>query len=200
MAVRSSRENENGFYFITFTNDKWLHLFHSLNMYDEIYNWFRILEEKKEEITGFVIMPNHLHLLLFHKEENGELHKIISNGKRFMAYEMIARLKEKKEWTTLKILTDELTVIEKKKGQKHKTFEESFDCKRCYTEKFIQQKLNYMHNNPIQQKWGLAEIPQYYKHSSAAFYSEQPMQYSFNLQHYKSVEWKFEDAQLHENE
>ncbi len=200
MSVHNYRENANGFYFITFTNYKWLQLFHNLDMYDEIYKWFNILEEKKESITGFVIMPNHMHLLLFHNEKNGVLEKIIANGKRFMSYEMIKRLKEKKDWATLKILTDELTEAEKKKGQKHKTFEESFDCKRCFTEKFIQQKLNYMHNNPIQEKWKLADTPQNYKHSSAAFYGEQPMMYSFNLQHYKSVEWKLEDANTDENE
>jgi hypothetical protein len=32
------------------------------------------------------------------------------------------------------------------------------------------QKLNYIHNNPCQEKWQLAKAPEEYKHSSAANY------------------------------
>jgi len=32
------------------------------------------------------------------------------------------------------------------------------------------QKLDYIHNNPVQEKWRLAEHPENYKYSSANFY------------------------------
>jgi putative transposase len=32
------------------------------------------------------------------------------------------------------------------------------------------QKLDYIHNNPLQYKWKLAELPEDYKYSSANFY------------------------------
>jgi len=32
------------------------------------------------------------------------------------------------------------------------------------------QKLEYIHNNPIQLKWKLSELPGHYKYSSANFY------------------------------
>jgi putative transposase len=37
-------------------------------------------------------------------------------------------------------------------------------------ETFI-QKLNYIHNNPLQERWGLAETPEKYHYSSAKFYT-----------------------------
>jgi putative transposase len=39
-----------------------------------------------------------------------------------------------------------------------------------YTPKVIHQKLDYIHNNPCQGKWMLAESPIHYKYSSAIFY------------------------------
>ncbi|MBG9374980.1 hypothetical protein I5907_01985 [Panacibacter sp. DH6] len=60
------------------------------------------------------------------------------------------------------------SVETKKKGVKHKIFEDSFDCKECFTYEFIQQKLQYMHYNPV--KAGLVNIPELYEHSSAKFY------------------------------
>jgi len=38
------------------------------------------------------------------------------------------------------------------------------------TDRFFREKLNYIHNNPCQEKWRLAERPQDYKYSSAANY------------------------------
>jgi len=35
---------------------------------------------------------------------------------------------------------------------------------------FIKQKLNYIHFNPFTGKWNLADMPENYAHSSAAFY------------------------------
>jgi hypothetical protein len=32
------------------------------------------------------------------------------------------------------------------------------------------QKLGYIHDNPLQQKWQLADLPENYKYSSARFY------------------------------
>ncbi len=58
-------------------------------------------------------------------------------------------------------------------GQKTKVVERnmnSFDREECRTEKFIMQKLNYIHNNPCSGRWRLADDPIHYLHSSASFY------------------------------
>jgi len=39
----------------------------------------------------------------------------------------------------------------------HKVFRDSFDAKAIFSEKFLVQKLNYIHHNPITGKWKLAE-------------------------------------------
>jgi len=49
-------------------------------------------------------------------------------------------------------------------------WEDSFDWKECDGDKFIWQKLDYMHMNPCIKKWLLADNAFEYIHSSARFY------------------------------
>ena len=58
----------------------------------------------------------------------------------------------------------------RRKGKKHQVFAPSFDVKICDSEIMIEQKLDYMHNNPVSGKWNLVNDYTDYKHSSTAFY------------------------------
>jgi hypothetical protein len=78
---------------------------------------------------------------------------LFQNGKRFIAYDLVNRLQHNTEI---------------KEGKLHSVFETSFDWKECRTEKFIQQKLDYIHFNPCKAK--LVELPEQYEHSSAKYY------------------------------
>jgi hypothetical protein len=70
----------------------------------------------------------------------------------------------------LNYLAAEVSEREKKKGQLHKVFIDSFDAKAIYNEKFFNQKLNYIHLNPVSGKWKLVNDYTEYEHSSASFY------------------------------
>ena len=52
----------------------------------------------------------------------------------------------------------------------HQVFEDSFEVKLCTSQKFLLQKLTYIHNNPCSGKWMLADNVINYKHSSACYY------------------------------
>jgi len=64
-------------------------------------------------------------------------------------------------------LNNDLNNTEKKEGKMHGIFETSFDWKEYRTEKFIEQKLNYMHWNPCKGVNRLVDLPEQYIHSSA---------------------------------
>ena len=51
-------------------------------------------------------------------------------------------------------------------------FEDSFNARECYSNKFVYQKLDYMHKNPVSKKWQLVNEFTDYLHSSAAFYEK----------------------------
>jgi REP element-mobilizing transposase RayT len=170
MGIRKSTIQQTGFYFITFTNYNWLPLIAQTNAYDLVYNWFDYLKREGHSIVGYVIMPNHIHLMLGYKESNKSINTLVGNGKRFMAYEIVNRLKEANEIETLLQLENAVLFADKIRNKKHEVFKNSFDMLHCYTQKFILQKLNYIHNNPCAKKWMLAENPLDYPHSSASFY------------------------------
>jgi REP element-mobilizing transposase RayT len=64
MPVRFKHDQQpSSFYFVTFTCYKWLSLFHEANAYDAVYKWFDSLSKNNIYVTGYVIMPNHVHAL-----------------------------------------------------------------------------------------------------------------------------------------
>ena len=68
---------------------------------------------------------------------------------------MIKRLKQKEESMILQLLSEAVTEREKKKGQLHKVFKDSFDTKAIFSDKFLHQKIDYIHYNPVRGKWQL---------------------------------------------
>ena len=92
------------------------------------------------------------------------INTIVSNGKRFIAYKIVERLKEQIK------LSEAVSISDKKKGKIHQVFERSFDCKEITSQHFFLQKLSYMHSNPCTGVWHLVKNPVDYQHSSAKFY------------------------------
>jgi REP element-mobilizing transposase RayT len=172
MAIKTIHDTTHKTWFLTFTCFSWLSLFEITNSYDLIYNWLNLIKEKYSiDTVAFVIMPNHVHAIL-HLNTPNNLNKIISNGKRFIAYEVVKRLKSQNQNDILLKLSSACSAVEKNKGQLHKVFEPSFDAKPIITNFFLHQKLSYIHNNPVSGKWTLAEAFMDYEHSSVGFYEK----------------------------
>ncbi len=133
-------------------------------------------------------MPNHLHLLVYLSRIKKTIDKIIGNGKRFMAYEIVARLNQLGREDLPKLMKSSVRESFKARNKKHEVFESSFDCKGVVTEKLNRQKLNYMHKNPVTGKWKLVEDYLDYQYSSARFYDlgEAPGCKFFTTQSYES--------------
>ena len=170
MPVRKDIPYNEGLFFITFTCYKWLPLIEQTNGYDLVYGWFDYLKKQNHRITGYVIMPNHVHVLIDFAKSIKKINTIIGDGKRFMAYEIIRRLETEGNTGTLNQLEKGVSTKDKNNGKKHEVWEESFDWKYCETVAFAYQKLIYMHNNPCAGKWNLAEEITKYEHSSARYY------------------------------
>jgi len=117
-------------------------------------------------------MPNHIHALIgFRQTQGASINSIVGEGKRFMSYGMVKRLKIKGEEGILTQLTELVNTTDRKRGKIHEVFEPSFDWKECRKNKFIEQKLNYIHANPCRAAWDLVADECEYPHSSARFYA-----------------------------
>jgi len=170
MSIRKSVIYQPGFWFLTITCTDFLPLIETVNGYDIVYNWFNHLKRQGQGIAGYVIMPNHMHVLVTYRNNAQSLNTLVANGKRFMAYEIVRRLKDIGREDFLNILAKHRTDSEIKAGKQHRVFELSFDAKNCSSSRFLSQKLNYIHNNPCNKKWMLSKDIVSYPHSSAHFY------------------------------
>ena len=97
MPVKKTIPYSHGTFFITFTCYQWLPLIEKVKGYDLVYDWFDILKKQGHDVNGYVIMPNHVHALISFIKTGKNINTMIGNGKRFMAYEIIERLKQNNE-------------------------------------------------------------------------------------------------------
>jgi hypothetical protein len=131
-------------------------------------------------------MPNHLHVILFLPASDMKLNRVVGNGKRFLAYAIVSKLKHMKRHDILDMLFDSVTPRQRNKDQKHRVFEEPFDAKPIYSQRFLDQKIDYIHHNPVRGKWQLVDDYTLYPHSSASFYENGKSQ-MFEPVHYKDL-------------
>lgn len=136
--------------------------------YVAVYHWFEYLHKQGHYVNAFVIMPNHVHAIISFTKTEKSINRIIGDGKRFMAYEIVKSLKSKGEEETLFSLRSMVTKSDEKRNKKHDVFEPSFDWKLCESSQFQNQKLHYIHNNPVRAK--LVKQAEDYQHSSARQY------------------------------
>lgn len=172
MAVKQTIPYNYGSFFITFTCHKWLPLIDKVNGYDIINHWFDMLKKNGHYINGYVLMRNHVHAIISFTESLQSINTIIGNGKRFMAFEIIKRLQQMGETELLDQLSNGVEAKRTANKKLHEVWELSFDWKACDNYAFMNQKPDYMHDNPCKGKWNLCASPAEYLHSSARFYIE----------------------------
>jgi len=187
MSKYTNHPAKREFYFITITCYNWIPLIELTNLYDKVYEWFNILSEKDCKISGYVIMPNHIHLLVYQLESSPLLNKLVSNGKRFLSYEIIKNLNQKKLFSLKESLHYSVNSKERMKGKKHNTFRPSFDARVCCDEDMIIQKLEYIHHNPVSKSWNLSDDYCKYSHSSASFYMMSEISKFNKIIHFRDI-------------
>ena len=171
MTVRINRPPKRATYFVTFTCYKWMNLIGITNSYHAFYNWFEYLKSRQIYVLCYVIMPNHFHGVIHVTEaESKSLNIIISNAKRFVAFEITNYLINNNKHSVLNKLSQSMNRREKKLRQQHRVFEYSFDSKEIDNIDACISIINYIHHNPCRGKWQLVLESSKYKHSSAAFY------------------------------
>ncbi len=129
------------------------HLATSINRYAAIYD---------TDILSYVLMPNHFHMLAYFKNEN-KLSDFMRDIKKQSSIVIRTELQNCDHFNVRKIKY-------RSREQYFKIWQDGFYDYPIYTSEILLQKLNYIHNNPLQDKWKLANDAASYKYSSAAFY------------------------------
>jgi len=121
------------------------------------------IKYKHLHLYGYVIMTNHLHLIV--RSGNGTLSDTIRDFKKFTATQIIEAIKNepesRREWMFHRF---EWNASQNKRSSNqfwtHENHPESI-----FTLDFFNQKLNYIHQNPVRAGW--VEQPEEYIYSSA---------------------------------
>ena len=134
-----------------------------------------LVENKRVWIYGFVIMPNHIHLLW-------RMHEGINDKDVQRDF-----LKFTAQQIKFDLIANHPKVLPYfKSTQSDRAFqiwERRPYSSTMYNRIVLEQKLDYIHNNPVVPKWSLVTQPENYKYTSAKFYLLNEPNYDF-ITHY----------------
>jgi REP element-mobilizing transposase RayT len=137
-----------------------------------------LVREKRANIYGFVIMPNHIHLL-WKINPPWTLDQVQRDFMKYTSQMIKFDLKENHP-NVLKHFWVNLNDREYQFWQ-NKPLNKFLDSREI-----VEQKLDYIHHNPVKGKWMLADGPDEYFYSSYSYYEEGDESRFPFLEHYMS--------------
>jgi putative transposase len=159
-------------HFISFSTVYWIDIFTRKLYKDILVDCINYCINKKGLIVyGWCIMTNHVHMII--SSENSELPDILRDFKSFSAKQILTAIiknlhESRKEWMLWLFERAGKKNVNNTKYQ----FWQQHNHPIILSNKIIfEQKLNYIHNNPI--KYGYVEYPEQYVYSSARDYADE---------------------------
>jgi putative transposase len=163
-------------YFYTASILKWQKLLKKDKYKEMVINTLKeLVNRKRIVIYGFVIMPNHIHLIWEMLQSNGKERPSHSLMK-FTAHCFEKDLREFHPQVMPYFEVD-------KEDRKYQFWHTDSLAVKLLDRKMAEQKLDYIHLNPLQAHWNLTKYPEEYEWSSAEFYEKGIDQFGF-LTHY----------------
>jgi putative transposase len=159
MAFAYVVRDQGAVYFVTFTVHQWVDVFTRQVYIDELITSLAYCQNHKGlEIFAWVVMTNHLHLIVRAQKDN--LSDIIRDFKKHTAkkiYTCIQNnpIESRKAWLKM-VLSYEGRIW---------FWEEGYHGEEIFSEYFFDSKLQYIHQNPV--RAGIVESEEDYLNSSA---------------------------------
>ncbi len=171
MSDRYKISDKNAAYFITMTVVDWLDVFSAEKQKQFIVDSLKYGQQNMGlEIYCWCLMPNHLHIICRATGDNG-MSAFLRDFKKFTSKAIVKNVMAEPEDRKVMFLERfKATCSHLKRGQKYKVWQDSNHAVIIISNKFLYQKLNYIHNNPVEA--GLVERPEEYMYSSARNYAE----------------------------
>ncbi len=159
--------DSNHLYFVTTRAVQRKHVFHRdlvKRILIDSLNTGRILGHYL--LFAFVIMPNHIHLILQCLNDCTPS-DVVREFKKATANLIIRQYEAEGNARALDFFA---SAVQPGRKEQYTVWEHEYQAKNVFSPDFLRQKLEYIHNNPVQPHWRLAERPEDYVWSSARFY------------------------------
>ena len=150
--------NKKEIHFVTFAVLEWVDVFTRKEYRDILIESLKFCQKEKGLLLhGWCIMSNHIHLIASAKNEN--LSDLLRDFKKFTSKQIIAAIEKnmsesRREWM-LKIFLEQGS--ENIRNKTYQFWRQDNQPQELYSPKFLFQKLNYIHNNPVVS--GIVEKP-----------------------------------------
>jgi putative transposase len=152
-------------YFCTITVLEWTPVLIEARYIEALIESLSFSREKKGlSLFAYVVMPNHLHLIA----AADDLHAMMRDFKRFTSHEIHDRLMADGRQTVLSVLEHAAQRARRQRGE-FSFWEDGFHPQAIATRVMLEQKLRYLHENPVRK--GLVAAPEDWWYSSAAWYA-----------------------------
>lgn len=157
-------------YFITITTVGWVDIFTRKEQKLLIVDYLKYCQQNKGlVIFAYSLMPSHLHMIC-KADDNFNLSEIIRDFKTFTSKNIIKQMNEeaesRREWM-LEYFSNACCHL--KGNQKYKVWQNGNQAKEIFSNKFLYEKLNYIHQNPVNDL--IVAQPEEYLFSSARNYA-----------------------------
>lgn len=157
-------------HFVTFSVVGWVDVF-SREQYKEIMveSLRYCMEHKGLTLHAWVIMTNHVHLIISSK--TAKLEELVRDIKKFTSKQIVAAIREnpeesRKEWM---LNLFRFTGANNKKNKEFQFWKQDYHPVELTTNEMMNQRLSYLHENPVRS--GLVWEAWHYKYSSAIDYN-----------------------------
>lgn len=161
-----SRHIPDHLYFITATIWGWKPLFLKPEYAEIVLNslaWLR--QEKRMSLYAFALMSTHLHTTVLPRDRSiGEL---LQNFGSFTAHKILRTLKDNNEKELLAFFHSQRLDNREEHG-----IWQDIQAKNIDSEKFLAQKMEYIHQNPVAKDSDASQDRAAYLYSSACFYDK----------------------------
>ena len=162
----------DGVYFVTFTVVEWVDVFTRADYVDIVIDSLNYcIKEKGLEVYAWVIMSNHLHLIIARKSDGNSLSDIVRDFKKFTASKIVEAIESNQQESRRNWMLWIFSSAGKrnKNNKNYQFWIQNNHAEQLITNNFIEQKLNYIHMNPVTA--GLVQEPEFYRYSSATDYA-----------------------------
>ena len=161
----------DGSYFLTFAVVDWVDVFTRKELAQIVIDSLKYCQKAKGlQIFAWCLMPSHIHLIAS-AGLNGNLSDIMRDLKKFTSKQIVEAIKEipesRRDWMLNRF---EYAGRYNSKIKDYKFWQDGLHSIELYSEKFFKQKLDYIHENPVEA--GLVWEAWHYKYSSAIDYWE----------------------------
>jgi REP element-mobilizing transposase RayT len=158
-------------YFITITTVGWVDIFTRLNQKYVIINALKHCQENKGlTIFAYCLMYSHLHLFC-RADSTFSLSEIMRDFKKFTSKKIIQSILEEPESRREWLLEHFRKSCEHlSRPQSYKVWQDGYHAEEVFSNRWIKEKINYIHQNPVNEK--IVTEPENYYFSSARNYAD----------------------------